>query len=339
MKHLQLSTLSWPTTLLHRSIPASCLLFSPLSGAHYVRHGTELTFHKHFTSTSKLTRGHRLDWEGPYGIRESYESNKHWLSYEDSGTAAETEKPLWQLRRAIHQAIRQFSSESQGARTLTIIKHVLDLCTSLVGQGQLEPLDIAGVSRLLLASSRRQPKSMKEEIMRYVDLFVDHYVRKRLPPHPSASLYLLGYYCEVTQYSSAMDFWTWLIRQEDSCVNTQVYAAGIRLLVETGQPLQMCESLYEEALKRCSYREVRDIMRPNTVLPKALHRLYDLSIDQHLCMSVFEARIRRSDWQGGYLTVDTAFRLWPSTVSFRIFHIVLKTRHVHEAYQVYILLC
>ena len=64
-----------------------------------------------------------------------------------------------------------------------------------------------------------------------------------------------------------------------------------------------------------------------------------MTIKPHLCLAIFYARIRKGDWRTAYLNLDTAFRLWLSTVHCRFLKGVLKGRPVHEGYQVYALFC
>ena len=105
------------------------------------------------------------------------------------------------------------------------------------------------------------------------------------------------------------------------------------------QSLRACGELYEEALMRCSDKHVGLILSPGFMLPHDLRDSEDLFTRPHLCLAIFDARLRKGDWRTAYLTLDTAFVLWPSTINYLFFKTVLKARPVHESYQVYFLFC
>ena len=162
---------------------------------------------------------------------------------------------------------------------------------------------------------------------------------KALPPHSQASRYLLVLYKDIHKHEMATRLWDWMVHQDDRYVSTKTYAGAIKLAAAGNQSLHVCEKLYEEALIRYSDKLVSLILSPGFMLPPETNNWRDVMIEQHLCLAIFHARIRRGDWRTAYLNLDTAFRLWPSAIHYHFLKNLLKGRPVHEGYQVYSLFC
>ena len=106
-----------------------------------------------------------------------------------------------------------------------------------------------------------------------------------------------------------------------------------------GRQLHACEDLYEESLKRCSNQEAQRLLLPGTMIPRSLQTQSSIYVEPKLYGDIFAARMRGGDWRNAYLTMDVALRLKPSQPQYRILQTVVKNRPVHEAYQVFFVIC
>ena len=245
--------------------------------------------------------------------------------------------PLRLLRQAMHRAL--YVHDRQRARSLSTIKHIFKLYTALLGQGSLEPVDTLVIAWLLVLTLDSQLPSTAITISRYIGVFASHYVTKALPPHSEASSHLLCLYRTVGEYEMGARLWDWMVHQDDRYVSTKTYAGAIGLATAGNQSLRVCEELYEEALIRYSNRLVSLILSPGFMLPPDLQYSKAVSLNPHLYLAIFNARIRKRDWRTAYLNLDTAMRLWSSTIDYRFLRKILQVRPVHEGYQVYFLFC
>ena len=259
------------------------------------------------------------------------------LDYSSDEASAAPSSRLRLFRQAMHQAL--YVGNHQRARSLSTIEHIFKLYTALLGQGSLEPFDTHAIARLLVLTLDFQPPAIRIAISRYIDDFAGHYVTKALPPHSQASRYLMTLYKNIGKHKMATRLWDWMVHQDDRYVSTKTYAGAIHLAAAGNQSLRVCEKLYEEALIRYSHKLVSIILSPGFMLPPETNNWKDVGFEQHLCLAIFHARIRKGDWRIAYLNLDTAFRLWPSAIHYRFLNSVLKGRPVHEGYQVYSLFC
>ena len=130
-----------------------------------------------------------------------------------------------------------------------------------------------------------------------------------------------------------------MVHEDDRYISTKTYAGTIRLAAVANQSLRVCEGLYEEAFIRYLDMRVSLILSPGFMLPPDLHNSQYSSMEHHLPLAIFYARIRKGDWRTAYLNLNTAFRVWPCTIHYNYLKVVLKGRPVHESYQVYFLFC
>ena len=259
------------------------------------------------------------------------------LDYSSDEASGTPSSPLRLLRKAMHQAL--YVGNRQRTRSLSAIEYIFKLYTALLGQGSLEPFDTHAIARLLTLTSDSKPLAIRNAISRYIDVFAGHYVTKALPPHSQASKDLLLLYRNMGNHERATWLWDWMVHQDDRYVSTKTYAEAIRLAAASNKSLRVCEKLYEEALIRYSDELVSLILSPGFMLPSQTNNWKDVVFEQHLCLAIFYARIRRGDWRTAYLNLDTAFRLWPSAIHCQFLKDLLKGRPVHEGYQVYSLFC
>ena len=246
--------------------------------------------------------------------------------------------PLRSLRQAMHQAL--YVHDRQRARSLSTIKNIFELYTALLGRGSLEPVDTLVIAKLLVVTLRDRPlASTGTALSKYISIFASHYVTKALPPHSEASTHLLVLYRITCEHEMGARLWGWMVRQDDRYVSIKTYAEAIVSAATSNQSLRVCEELYEEALIRCSDNHVSLILSPGYRLPHDLQDSFIRFIKPHLCLAIFDARLRKGDWRTAYLNLDKAFNLWPSTINHLFLKEVLKGRPVHEGYQVYTLFC
>jgi len=329
------SKLRFPALSLRRHTPLSNPMPKFALYHQHARKESDALLIKSLTSTSPLQprRGPSLR------IWESHHSNRFWLLYQRHGVDDAQLEPLWLLRKTVDQSMNDFDDKEIRGKPLAIIKQILDLYTQLIGQDKLEPVDTVAIAKLLMSMQQRQSDSMRQLLTKYVDIFAMDYVRKLLPPHASASFYLLNFYRTTRQLGVAAKFWTWLRQQEDIYLNGNLYGEAVMLMSDLDFPLHVCESVHDEGKERCSHKEIECLLRPGTILPKEFHRLPNFNIDPQLTTHIHNARLNRNDWQTAYLTLDTAFTVWPTKLPTWFLKNVVKTRPIHEAYQVFILYC
>ncbi len=330
------SKVLFPTLSLSRDVPLSISTRRFTSSHQYARKESDTLLIKSLASPSPL-QPPRL--QQSLNIWESYTGYRRWIPDQENGVDDARLELTWLLRKTVGRSTKDFSNKDTRPNPHAIIQQIFDLYTQLIGQDKLEPIDTAAITELLRLMGGRQPDSIRLLLGRYIDLFAMDYVRKSLPPHPSASVYLLRYYRQTRQYEVAVKLWVWLRQQDDVYVNTIVYGEAITLVSILEYPLHACEDVYEEGKKRCSHEEIERLLEPGAMLPKELQKIRGFMVDSMLSTYIHNARLRRNDWQTAYLTLDTAFKIWPSSVPSWFLKNVVKTRPIHESYQVFMLFC
>jgi len=161
---------------------------------------------------------------------------------------------------------------------------------------------------------------------------------RQLPPHHTANLHVISYLKESKQYDAAIEFWNWVVNQDDSYVDLKTYGAAIELLAAGGRGLAACEEVYAHGLKRFpgtfnEYHMSHGALLQNrdkiTMLPRT-----SMTLQQ----GIISARLTYGDWKNAYLGLDTALRLHPTQLPPHILQAFIRERPVHEAYQVFCLL-
>lgn len=162
----------------------------------------------------------------------------------------------------------------------------------------------------------------------------------RLPPHPMANVHLLGIYKEGLRYEEGYAFWQWLSEQDDTYVDQAVYGAAIELLAYRGKDsLPSLESLYVDALKRFPGTFAEYHLSPEAVVPDRSQPISIPGIPIGLLQGILTARILNRDWKNAYLALDTALRLYPTSVPQRFFELFMTERPLVEGYTVFLLAC
>ncbi|MCJ1399228.1 hypothetical protein MMC11_002430 [Xylographa trunciseda] len=217
---------------------------------------------------------------------------------------------------------------------------LLEAYPKLLKAKLLEPGDTVEISRLLHYGQRSNGLLMSPTaIAEHVKTAVDHYRHRRLPPHPEASLHFISYFKESNQYDDGIEFWHWVVRQDNNYLDLRTYGAAIELLAIYGQPLAYCEEVYSHGLKRFpeSFNEYH--LSPGAIVLQLDQPTRIRKTSMGLLQGIIKARLTHGDWRNAYLALDTALRLHPTQVPSHIFHIFLEERPINEAYQIFCLLC
>ncbi|MCJ1294595.1 hypothetical protein MMC34_006153 [Xylographa carneopallida] len=204
----------------------------------------------------------------------------------------------------------------------------------------LEPEDTVEIFRLLHYGQRSNGKLMSPiAIAEHVKEAVDHYQRRRLPPDPEASLHLISYFKESNQYDDGIEFWHWIIRQDNNYIDLRTYGAALELLALYGQPLAYCEEVYSHGLKRFpeSFNEYH--LSPGAIVSQLDQPTRIPKTSMGLVQGIIKARLIHGDWRNAYLALDTALRLHPTQMPSYFFHTFLEERPINEAYQIFCLFC
>ena len=204
----------------------------------------------------------------------------------------------------------------------------------------LESEDTVEVCRLLHYGERSHGELISSAaIAEHVKEVVDHYQCRRLPPNPEASLHLVSYFKESNQYDAGLEFWHWIVRQDNNYLDLRTYGAALELLALYGQPLAYCEEVYSHGLKRFpeSFNEYH--LSPGAIVTQLDQPTRIRKTSMGLLQGIMKARLIHGDWRNAYLALDTALRLHPTQMPSHIFHAFLEERPINETYQIFCLLC
>ncbi|KZF22358.1 hypothetical protein L228DRAFT_261536 [Xylona heveae TC161] len=206
----------------------------------------------------------------------------------------------------------------------------------------LEGKDTRELARLVhntYRSTRNLSKEQKEALAAQIETIVEDLKQERLPHDPIASLHIISYYKDSQQFDQGLDFWKWLLQQDESCADARTYGAAIELLAYQGVPLEVLEELYQYALKRFpgDYSEYH--LAPDAILADRSQPIAMSGTRMSLLQGILTARILHGDWQGAYLGLDVALRLYPTQVPQRIFELFIYERPLSEAYKVFLMAC
>jgi hypothetical protein len=150
----------------------------------------------------------------------------------------------------------------------------------------------------------------------------------------------LGILKEVGHYEEGYRFWKWLAEQDDTVVDQAVYGAALELLAYRGQhSLQELEDIYQDGLKRFPGTFAEYHLSPEAVVPDRSRPITIPGIPIGLLQGILTARILNRDWKRAYLALDTALRLYPTSVPHRFFELFMTERPIAEAYAIFLLAC
>ena len=218
---------------------------------------------------------------------------------------------------------------------------VIEIYPGLLGHEELSSDDYLDLLRLLHYSIRARPPLLPHDTAQsHVSTFLEAYKSGLIPPSRRISLQLLGYFHQTHQIERGLEFWDWLVRQDDSYNGLACYGAAIELVVAGKDgDLQLCEVIYDRALQRFSRGFNQYHLQPGAITANPHLPTTIPGTSVHLLRGIVLARFAYGDWLHGYLAMDRALQLHPSLLSDRWFYIFLKYRPITEAYRIYCLLC
>ena len=161
----------------------------------------------------------------------------------------------------------------------------------------------------------------------------------RIPPHPMASLHLISYFKESTQYDAGIDFWRWVVKQDDNYLDLRVYGAAIELLASYGVGIEHCEEVYIHGLKRFPQDFNEYHMTPGAILPELDQPVSVRRSSMTLLQGMIKAYLVHGDWRKAYLFLDTAMRLHPTQVPIHFLRTFTLERPLVEAFQMFCMFC
>lgn len=177
-------------------------------------------------------------------------------------------------------------------------------------------------------------------ILPFLERFLSDIRKGKCPPHPAAFVHILGIFKEARLFEPGRDFWLWLSEQDDTYVDQAVYGAAIELLAYRGRDsLRTLEELYQDALKRFPGTFAEYHLSPEAVVPDRTQPTNIPGIPIALLQGILTARLLNRDWKNAYLALDTALRLYPTTVPTRFFEVFMAERPLSEVYTVFLLAC
>ena len=217
---------------------------------------------------------------------------------------------------------------------------VMESYPQLLRDKLLQPSDSGRIAQLLHYKYRAGKAGSKSEVLEsHVENFRREFVNRILPPHPSASLHLIGYYKESKNYDKGIEFWNWVIDQDDNYINLSTYGAAIELLTFYGKDLEYCEAVYKHALTRFAIHFNEYHLSPGAILPDRAQYMVTSGTSMGLLQGILTARLLRRDWRNAYLTLDTALRIHPTQLPPRFIQLFFVERPLQEAYQVFCVAC
>lgn len=196
------------------------------------------------------------------------------------------------------------------------------------------------IAQLLHYKYRAEKDGSKRDALKsHVESFQRDFVNRALPPHPRASLHLISYFKESKNYDTGIEFWNWVIEQDDNYISLGAYGAAIELLAYYGKDLEYCEAVYKHALTRFAIHFNEYHLSPGAIVPDRAQHMITAGTSMQLLQGILTARLLRRDWRNAYLTLDTALRIHPSQIPSRFIDLFLMERPLQEAYQVFCLAC
>ncbi|SLM41122.1 hypothetical protein LPUS_12042 [Lasallia pustulata] len=217
---------------------------------------------------------------------------------------------------------------------------VMEQYPQLLRDKLLRPFDSRRIARLLHYKYRAGKAGSKSEALEsHVEHFRRDFVNRILPPHPRASLHLIGYYKESKNYDKGIEFWNWVVEQDDNYINLSTYGAAIELLTFYGKDLEYCEAVYKHALTRFAVHFNEYHLSPGAILPDRAQYMITSGTSMGLLQGILTARLLHRDWRNAYLTLDTALRIHPTQIPPRFIELFVLERPLQEAYQVFCVAC
>ncbi|KXT13572.1 hypothetical protein AC579_8071 [Pseudocercospora musae] len=228
-------------------------------------------------------------------------------------------------------------------------KDVIRLYNELPEKRPLAERDFAAIAqwthqalRLENQARARQENTKREdteEIVAFVDQLVKDVRQGNIVPSVKANQHILGIYKESGTLDAGKKFWSWLEGQDDSHVQVQTYAVAIELLAISGAALDEIEPLYGRALIRFPGSFHAYHLSPEAILYDRERPPPVRGLPLGLLQSITTARLMRGDSRKAYLGLDTALRLYPTSLDVRFLRLFMTERPLSEAYTIFAMAC
>ncbi|KAI9835314.1 MAG: hypothetical protein M1819_002458 [Sarea resinae] len=179
----------------------------------------------------------------------------------------------------------------------------------------------------------------REVILGHAQTLVEDLRKRKIAAHPLASLHLISLFQQSKQYDLGLEFWDWLLKQDETYADARTYGAAIEFLAYYGTPLQDLEELYAYALKRFPGGFSAYHLSPEAILPDRSQQVTFSGTRLLLLQGILAARLVHGSWRDAYMALDTALRLYPTAVPARFFEMFLYERPLIEGYQVFLIAC
>ena len=182
-------------------------------------------------------------------------------------------------------------------------------------------------------------EGLREILCQSAMKFQKTYISRQFPSSAEAAMHLLSFYKESGHFDLGIEFWNYLLKEELDRPNLRLFGAGIELMAFYGAGIKYCEDLYERAIDQHPATVNLYHLSPNALLPDRSKPIRVENTSMGLLQGILTARLYYRQWQGSYLTLDTAFRLRPTQMPSRILDVFLYERPLHEALQVFAMYC
>ncbi len=195
--------------------------------------------------------------------------------------------------------------------------------------------DVTEVARLLNNATRltRTFKSC-ESIPQHMENFRQLYITGKLPPHPRATLHLIGMYENIRQYHLSLDIGAWAIRQDENHIDLSTVGMILPILALIDTTTQRYEELSRYALRNIPHGICPYDLSHGAILPDRSKHVNVGGAKKYL-ECVLNAQLIVGDWRNAYLTLDTIFRNFPLDPPQTALDNIIEERPLFESYQVF----
>ncbi|OCK78156.1 hypothetical protein K432DRAFT_357268 [Lepidopterella palustris CBS 459.81] len=221
----------------------------------------------------------------------------------------------------------------------------MKLYPDLVEKSLLQSFDTLAIAKLLHSSYRNYPidkrhQDLDSKYLSFAETLIQDLRSRKLPPECAAHIHLISFFKISRQYDKGYNFWTWLVRQQDTYINAAVYGAAIEMLAYQGiAPLQELEEMYSQALKRFPGTFAEYHLSPDAIVVDKAQPTSIAGLPMSLLQGILTARLLHGEWRASYIALDTALRLYPTQVPARLLEMFALERPISESYTAFLMAC
>ena len=206
--------------------------------------------------------------------------------------------------------------------------------------GLLTDHNVRSVTVMLSQCLHRGQLHLNQEVRTFVAQIVSDLYNKQIPSPRLAFPPLLEILAILNETEALQNLWTWLLKQDAEHLSPQAYGAVMKIASAAGQPLEVMEDLYQQALEQFPGDYAAYHMSPNAIIK---HREQMTSIkgsSGHLLEAIARARFARGHRRRAYLDLDTALRLRPDQLRDTFcFEFMIATTPIEQRYILFQLNC